>query len=187
MKKLLCLLLILGATLALVGCSPESINYDFKFNTPEGFDSLSAEDQLAWGEKNGYFTVKETDGEYELGNPELLDAFLEESDEEKELLIMTCIRYSDGEKTNITGIYYDGSYYYYDLPGGNVDAPDNSLYRYEICGVEQYRDRRILRLSNDSSLTYADELAGFTSSSAEHYEEFRRSYCPIVYIGRDSN
>ena len=206
-SKLFCALLLFVlavSMLFLTGCNPDGqmspeeyesyINgyskHRFNFNTPEGWDSLSVDEQVEWGKENGFLIIQHFDGDTELDNYHLLDEFLENKDEEKELLILVRYYFEDyyvnwGKKdsTSLLGIYYDGESYYA-LPPYEFDSSDQYfLQKYKKCGIETDADsgRRYLYVANDFTLTQRDEVQNYVSSIAFD-NDFYKKYKSVVWI-----
>ena len=111
-RNIFCTLLILTVALSvlfLTECttdeqmSPEEyesyINgyskHQFDFNTPEDWDSFSIDEQVEWGKENGFLVIQNFDGDIEVDNYHLLDEFLENKGEEKELFILARYYFED--------------------------------------------------------------------------------------------
>ena len=88
---ILCFVCLSALLLSITGCEDEPpALHVFDFGTPEGFDELSAEEKFEWAKNNGYLVtsyIKELD-KLEIYNEQLLDSFLENKTEPKELLIL---------------------------------------------------------------------------------------------------
>ena len=171
--------------LCLVGCDKESDGdkHDFNFNLPDNFASLSVDEQLQWGEENGYLIIKLIDGKIELENSELLYSFLENKEEEKELLIMRCFEYKDG-KNIVSGVYFDGESYCTKRYGKANE--DDSLVKYRKCGIEEYSGVKYLYVSNDETLTVKDYYLSLASSDSNKIKEFSQKYYVITPLGEAS-
>ena len=84
-RTLIALVCLSALLLCFVGCNNTSLHV-FVFNTPDNFDSLSAEEKIDWGRKNGYLVVmRSVDGKSVVENEEKLNDFLESKTEGKEL------------------------------------------------------------------------------------------------------
>ena len=157
------------------------IHHAFNYNTPENFDALTVEKQLEWGRENGYLIIKHLNGETVLENEELLYSFLENNTEAKELLFMQC--YDNTVLVNfLSGIYFDGEYYYTNTIN---ELHSDVLERYEICGIEEYKGRRYLYVSNDNRITCDDEYSIYLSSiiPLDFHLEFSKYYRSIASLG----
>lgn len=190
--------------LSLTGCttdeqmSPEEyesyINgyskHQFDFNTPEDWDSLSIDEQVEWGKENGFLTIQNFDGDIEVDNYHLLDEFLENKGEEKELFILARYYHEDrytswGEKDSIflKGIYYDGESYYAETPY-EFSSPDQYfLQKYKKCGIQTDDGSIYLYVANDFTLTHSDEMLNYTSSISFD-NDFYKKYKSVICIGK---
>ncbi len=174
---------------SLTGCEDEPPTlHEFDFRLPEGFDSLSPEEKLEWAKNNGYFVITLTRGsenerEFYNYNRELLDSFLENKTEEKELLIMEYSNFEENKTASVffAGIYFDGKYYHATRANSTT-----AVYHYKICGIERYRDLEVLYVSNDKKLTCGDEMFALTSSvTPSLYSDFLKEYCSIAIIDKE--
>ena len=204
-SKLVCVLLLFALAapmLFLTGCgqmSPEEYesyingysNYKFNFNTPENWDTLSPDEQVKWGKANGFLVIQRFDGDVAIFNYHLLEEFLENRGEEKELLILKRYYYEnynrEGERdvVHLSGIYYDGESYYA-LPPYEFGSPDEYfLQKYKKCGIETDADtgKRYLYVANDFSLTQKDEMQNYLSSIAFD-NDFYKKYKSVACIGK---
>ena len=180
--------LILTVLLSSVSCS-ESLHV-FKFDTPDNFEAMSVEEQWDWGKENGYLVIKSSS----LENAELLDSFLENKSEEKELLIIFC-NSNDGKlKNTLGGIYFDKEYYHASfvfLSGAPIETKElTAFHKYKLCGIEDVRSFRHLYLSNDSTVTSDDRLWLFGTLGPERYidEHYKTSFTMWSWrIEQDTN
>ena len=208
-SKLVCVLLLFALVapmLFLTGCgrmSPEEYesyingysNHMFNFNTPENWDTLSPDQQVKWGKANGFLVIQSFDGDVAIFNYHLLDEFLENRGEEKELLILSRYYYEDyydkGEHdvVSLSGIYYDGESYYADPLFASSE--EYYLQKYKKCGIETDADtgKRYLYVANDFSFTHKDVGVYFSSSYPDsdvykRYHDFDKKYNLIASIGK---
>lgn len=180
-RTLVVLICLSALILCFVGCNNTPLHV-FKFNTPDNFDTLSVEEQLDWARKNGYLVINYVDGKPVVENKEKLNSFLENKSGEKELLIIKCDKYEDGLKCTFAGIYFDGKQYHAVGKLGASNKEWTSIYKYDICDIEEYEGRKYLYVSNGSTLTYKDELNTMFSSSLEVHTEFAKKYFSIMRI-----
>lgn len=206
-SKLICALLIFALAvplLFLVGCTPDEeidpeeyesyINgfskHRFNFNTPENWDSLSVDEKVEWGKEHGFLVVQHLAGDTELDNSHLIDEFLENENEEKELLILARYYYKDyygeGDKDSVSllGIYYDGESYYALPPYEFSDPDEYFLQKYRKCGIEtdSSSGERYLYVANDLTLTHKDQMNNYFSS-VDFDSDFYKKYRSVVRIG----
>ena len=204
-SKLVCVLLLFALAapmLFLTGCgqmSPEEYesyingysNYKFNFNTPENWDTLSPDQQVKWGKSNGFLVIQHFDHDVAIFNYHLLDEFLENRGEEKELLILSRFYYEDyygkGEHdvVSLSGIYYDGESYYAHPTYTSDKLDEYRLQKYKKCAIETDADtgRRYLYVANDFTLTHKDEMRSYLSSSSFD-NDFHKKYKTVVCIGK---
>lgn len=178
-RTLIALICLSALLLCLVGCNNTSLHV-FVFNTPDNFDSLSAEEKIDWGRKNGYLVVmRSVDSKSVVENEEKLNDFLESKTEGKELLIMDCFEHEEELHCIFRGLFFDGNQYHAESGYNTSDAQTDSVYKYDICGIEEFQGQKYLYVSNEGRLTFPDEIEDLVST---HYPPDSTSWQKLLVL-----
>jgi hypothetical protein len=163
-RAILVIILLCLSLISFNGCNSPSEDFTsdsshvFKFNTPFNFEALSIEEQLEWAKGNGYLIISSIGDKVELENAELLGSFLKNKTEKQELLIMHCHKTTEGIRNAIRGLYFDGKYYH-TMPGIYVTQKEwTAIAKYKICGIEEYKGKNYLYVSNDKKFSLEDSV-----------------------------